>query len=41
MHMLWSRIGLAFATQRFVNTSSRFRRFVGLLPAEPQAAAKS
>ena len=38
MHMLWWRIGLAFATQRFVNTSTRFRRFVGLPAAEPQAA---
>jgi NitT/TauT family transport system permease protein len=35
MHMIWWQIGLAFSTQRFVPTSKRFRRMVGL---EAQAA---
>jgi methane/ammonia monooxygenase subunit A len=30
MHMLWWRIGLAFSTQRFVDSSKRFKKFVGL-----------
>lgn len=30
MHMIWWRIGLAFSTQRFMATSKRFRKFVGL-----------
>ena len=37
MHMIWWRIGLAFSTQRFVATSKRFRRFVGLA-GDPQPA---
>jgi methane/ammonia monooxygenase subunit A len=30
MHMIWWRIGLAFSTQKFVDTSKWFRRKVGL-----------
>jgi hypothetical protein len=28
--MIWWRIGLAFSTQKFVDTSKWFRRFTGL-----------
>lgn len=30
MHMIWWHIGLAFSTQKFMPTSKRFKRFVGL-----------
>jgi methane/ammonia monooxygenase subunit A len=39
MHMIWWQIGLAFSTQRFVATSRRFRRMVGLTgDAQPAQA---
>lgn len=37
MHMIWWRIGLAFSTQKFVATSKRFRRFMGLADAAQPA----
>ena len=41
MHLLWWRIGLLFSTQKFVTSSKRFQRFMGITPPAAQPAANS